>query len=463
MTKRDHLELPGDVADELQGPQRGATPIDWVVFALRAARRRSVLAAAVLIAGIGASAAYYALKSPSYRVEAKILAQRPQALPSVVRSAYEDVPTRSAWEMIHRRDNLIALVEETNLLQRVAAAPPRKPSVIERIQRLASRSGPRSGEAPLDALVTLLDKVLVVTVEEGTIIIKLDWGDPRQAYEIVQAALQNFLELRHLQDVTAIDEVISVLQGRAAKLRAELDGASEDARRRPPQAARPVAPRVKLPSEELVRLQSLLEAKRRAIQDVEEFRRRRLADLQAQLDQARNTLSDAHPTVIGLRKDIEVASRESPQIEALREDERKVRREYSERMAREGFPATTAVPVTVAPASDANAPREEDARVRELRLQYEQMTTRINQAQLELDAARAGFKYRYNVIWPPQLPTEPVTPKAGKIFVLGGLASLVLALLAAAAPDVLRGRIVERWQVERSLDLPVLGEIRRRP
>ncbi len=269
-------------------------------------------------------------------------------------------------------------------------------------------------------------------------------------------------QARYLQEVTAIDEIMSVLQGRGAALRDELDAATQEARRRVVHSPRPVAPRVRQASEDLVRLHSLLEAKQRAIHDVEDFRRRRLADVQAQLDQARNTLSDQHPTVIGLRKDIDALTRESPQIETLREDERRVRREYNERLSREGLPATAAPAVTAPSPPDLAPEPEQDPRVRQAQLQYEQMMIRVNSAKAELDAARAAFKYRYNVIWPPQFPRKPVSPDPVKILGVGVLASLVLSLLAAAAPDLWSGRIVERWQVERSLHLPVLGEFDQR-
>jgi hypothetical protein len=39
------------------------------------------------------------------------------------------------------------------------------------------------------------------------------------------------------------------------------------------------------------------------------------------------------------------------------------------------------------------------------------------------------------------------------------IVSLLLALVAAVAPDLRSGRVVERWQVERTLDLPVLAEV----
>jgi hypothetical protein len=103
----------------------------------------------------------------------------------------------------------------------------------------------------------------------------------------------------------------------------------------------------------------------------------------------------------------------------------------------------------------------EDPAVRDARVQYEQMAARTVAAQVELDTARAAFKYRYNVVWPPQVSKDPVAPKPLKTFAFGTMAAVALALLAAVGPDVISRRIFERWQVERSLGLTVLGNVRR--
>ena len=253
--------------------------------------------------------------------------------------------------------------------------------------------------------------------------------------------------------------MLAVLSAKAGTLRRDLEGATADARRRP-SMARGGTPTPPQASEELIRLRSQLESRQRGLQEVEEVRRRRAAELQAQLEQARNTLSSAHPTVIGLRNDIESLTYDSPQIARLREDVRQARRAYQERLAREGFPSTPFAAAAPTPLDLGG--REEDQRVRELRMQYESLALQLQTAQVERDAARAAFKYRYDVIWPARLPRDPVSPRPARILPLGLLASLLLAILAAAAPDLLQGRIVQRWQVERLLGLEVLGEIERR-
>jgi hypothetical protein len=213
-------------------------------------------------------------------------------------------------------------------------------------------------------------------------------------------------------------------------------------------------------NEELVKVRSLIEAKERAIGDVEEFRRRRLADLQAQLDLQRGLLSDAHPTIQNLRQDIAALSQESPQVAGLREEQRRLREEYAARLALEQGKAAAAPPVTVYRAAPAPAPgNEETERVRQARFEYQQMLERTSSALLDLDNARAGFKYRYDVVWPAQVPRIPVAPRPLKVFGLGLVGAFGLAVLAAAASVLREGRIIEAWQIERTLDLPILGRI----
>jgi capsular polysaccharide biosynthesis protein len=46
------------------------------------------------------------------------------------------------------------------------------------------------------------------------------------------------------------------------------------------------------------------------------------------------------------------------------------------------------------------------------------------------------------------------------IFAAGVFASLFLALAAVVCKDLVSGRILETWQVERQLGLPVVGTLR---
>lgn len=432
----------------------GPSPSDYLRFAAAAVRRRALLLVAIVVACFSVLGLYYTVRAPLYRAETTVLAQRLRAVPSVARSSGDDPPTKAAWELIHDRSNLVELVKTAGLADGAVKRSP-------------------TDEEPVDVLVRLLDRRLKVDASDVTIAIEVDWPDPQQAYRIVEGALQNFLEARHVQEVTALDEVIAGLRGRAAKLRDELALAVEETRAaaqrdaasaRPPAPSVAASPRPRGDTEELVRLRSMLEAKERAIADVEEFRRRRLAELQVAYDSRRAVYAEGHPEMRSLRLDIEALSHDSPQITALRAEEQRLRKEYEARAARGPAPRATAGPAGSArPATDAvNAAVEQSDRVREARQSYEDITASVNKAQLELDAARSAFKYRYKVIWPTQMPRKPVSPNPLKIFGAGGLASVVLALLAAVALDWRSGRLLQRWQIERGLNLPILAQLRRR-
>ena len=90
---------------------------------------------------------------------------------------------------------------------------------------------------------------------------------------------------------------------------------------------------------------------------------------------------------------------------------------------------------------------------------YGAVLDRIDSAQMELVTARAAFKYRYSVIVPAEVPRKPLKPKVPQIVTAGVLAALALALLAAAAADIRKGRIVESWQVKQYLALDILADV----
>lgn len=451
--------LPPPEPELAAPPRRGPEPIHWAWFALCAVRRRKWIAAAVFLGSLVAVAAAYRWITPVYRAEARVLAQRQQALPSAVRNTFEEAPARNAGDLIHRRENLIAIIRAANLLpEQGGALPGGRPAAAEVLHRLFGRGVVQDAqEDPLETWIAVLDRKLAVTVLDNTITISLDARDPQLAYDVVRRALDNFLEARQLLELTANDEVIAVLQSREAAARQELEAAVASARRRGFRAAGPGPARRGNP--ELARVASLLDSKQRALADVEGFRHRRLAEMQAQLDEARSRLSDRHPAVLNLRRDLDALGKDSDQVERLREDVRSVRKEHDDLVVRAG---PLEPPGDPQPSEARDRLGDDDPRVQQARVQHEQIVARVAAAEAERDAARAAFKYRYSVIWPPQLPTEPVSPNPRKLFPLGLVAALLLTIAVSVAPDLLTGRIVQRWQVERVLRVAVLGETGRR-
>jgi hypothetical protein len=88
----------------------------------------------------------------------------------------------------------------------------------------------------------------------------------------------------------------------------------------------------------------------------------------------------------------------------------------------------------------------------------QEAVARIEAANMELEVARTAFKYRYTVVTPAEVPRGPKKPIGMMVGVASVIGAALLALLLAAGADQRSGRILEEWQVQRSLKIEVLGE-----
>jgi uncharacterized protein involved in exopolysaccharide biosynthesis len=475
---------------------------DLVGFVWRAPRRRPKLAACVfaLVAGLGWAVA---LTMPrTYNSEVRLLAQRDLVLPAlsnpgraVPRDA--DNPTKNVAEMILRRDNLVALAKQANLVDRFVATRSPALRLKDRILGVSA-----SEQDILRGLVATLGKKLVVTTSDATVTISVDWSNAELAYDLAVLVQKNFLEARYDADVSVITDALSVLQdhsktelARVDEALAELDKAQADSRggvvaspapaRRPqpvatsPAAARPAqpsapsAPAAVQPAGDSDLARSLEET-RQQIRAIEVEQQRQLDAVRQQLAQAQLTLTAQHPTVLALQQKLESLNEPSPELAQLKAQERSLMAQIAP-SGRSGATAA-AGPSPQAPAQAASTPapmpdysspaaRGESGTVQIARSRlevavrrYQDVMSRIDAANIELDITRAAFKYRYTVLSPAELATSPKKPIAKLIAVGSVLVGGLLALLLAAAADFLTGRVFETWQVRRRLGLTVLGE-----
>jgi capsular polysaccharide biosynthesis protein len=380
------------------------------------------------------------------------------------------MPTKLASEAVMSREALVAIIQQTGLLKEWDARRPFLMRAKGRVMDMVRR--PLTNEEKTDALVEMLKQHMWVNSDEGTVTIGAAWPDPEMAYRIVQAAQQNFLEERHASEVSIIGESIAILESHATEVRATIDSTIEEVRRarstRPVKNSTPqLAPTpAKKVDEEAAGLQAMLTAKRQAIADLEEFRNKRMAELQTRLAEQKSTYGAAHPAIESTQQAIAALAVESPQLTALRREERTLVAQLARKGIQPDIVAPSkpleplVLPVVHSDADTADA-RESYAQSR-LRLAvaaYGDLLDRLDGARIELETARAAFKYRYRVLDPVKLPKKPAKPNV-PVFLGGGLMLAVLLGVAAAVVSDLAGRLVlEAWQVERQLGLPVLAVV----
>src|ERR1019366_7365693 len=99
------------------------------------------------------------------------------------------------------------------------------------------------------------------------------------------------------------------------------------------------------------------------------------------------------------------------------------------------------------------------SQLRDEMAKYSQLRTQIETTQIDFDTAEAAFKYRYSVVEPALYPKSPSKPNRLLVILAGLIGGLFVGIFAAVVADLRRGRFVEKWQVERTLDLPTLGEV----
>ena len=446
-------------------------------YAATALRRRKLLAASVFSLFALATIGSLLILPKTYFVETRIWAQRNRPLPSVgnARANRSDVdsPTYAADETILRRDNLVGLIKQTDLLAdwKISYFP--VPWLKERLVSLIR--GRTTEEDKVSALAAILENQLWVNAGESTVTIGITWPDPTRAYRLADVAQQNFLEARYALEISRITEAISILEGHANNARESIETtldeirSAREAKGGKPPAAPKVRPNHEQVDRELARVAVRLNAKRREIADVEDFRQHRLADLRGQLAEKASLYGPSHSSVLNLWQSIHALSSDSALLSSLKKDEQELLSDYQKRGGNLADIAADAAPRlpldTVRVRREASQPGDDHSldyakqRLGIALSKYDTLQERIDGAKIELDTARAAFKQRYAVTLPPQMPKKPLTPKAP--LAIGFIAALLLAFVAAVASELRAARIVQSWQVEHHLSLPVLAQVRK--
>jgi uncharacterized protein involved in exopolysaccharide biosynthesis len=490
-----------------------------VGFFVRAPRRRPRIATLTLVVGLAVVSALAAFLPRTYTVDIRFLAQRNVMLPALGnpgRSIPQEAGnlTHGVADTIMRRDNMVELAREVDLLERWKAT---RPSVLRLKDKLVAMiAGATSDEDRLRGLIAVLEQRLTVTADDSSVTISLDWTDRQMAFDMVSALGQNFVEARYDSEVAVINEAIEILNQRAKEQGTDVDTALAElvkleADRRaqngtitappaPPPTPAPVgggtsaassAPRsapavANSPasggddtSDDVARLAEV----RRNLNELETEQKRKVSDAERQLEDARVTLGPMHPTVVALGQKIDQLKQPSADVAALRTEERQILARVSTYSGAGPGAASSAAPPpprapigggaggSSRPATGRSAPlaaasAQDDpqlavarAKLATATARYDELLRRIESAQIELDVARASFKYQYIVVRPPELPQKARKPNVALIVIGGLLSTILLAIGLAGAADLMSGRILEAWQVEQRLRLPILGEL----
>ena len=463
---------------------------DAAGFPIRAVRRHLKLAISIFSALVVLSALAIAVMPKHYLIETKFFAERNFVMPALSnpRRAIPsdgDSPTRLASEAVMKRTNLLEIVRQTKLMAQWEQL--RSPLGKVKDFVMAKVKAPLTDAERLDAMIGVLEQRMWVNANEGTVTIGLDWSDAPSGYRIVQAAQQNFFEQRHAAEVSLIGESIGILEGYLLKSQRDIATSLAEVNAALPKRAPISIPRPSFPtagdagpSAEVLALLSELRTKQQTIADIGSSRAQRLTALQTSLTELKTRYGAAHPEVTATEENLKSLAQPSPQLAELRADEEALRKRLSGLGVRDGViaPASAAMQssfdqsyATEALAQLARA-REEAEEAPEVTLarsrlkmatnEYEDLLGRLQSARIELETARAAFKYRYTVITPARVPRAAVKPKVPLLIVGGLLVAAMTAIFAAIMLDFGGGRVLEPWQVDRQLGLPVLAEVRRR-
>ncbi|MDY7226007.1 chain-length determining protein [Hyalangium rubrum] len=468
---------------------------DYVGYVRHAVQRHRVLALATFAVTATLALSAAKLLPRTWYSETKLLPRRAATIaalvnperanilnpdpPNPMRPPNEvDAQTRAAAEAVLRQDNLIALIKKINLLDRWEATRPPLLRAKDTVMRMIS--SPPDEDARMDGMVGTLEKKLRVNTDDGKVAIGVEWGDPQLAYELVDAAKQSFLEARKKEELASVDDAIAILQAHEQQageaVRESYDEFEKTfssimlERRRVVGDPR-LLPRFSSTDQELAQLRFLIRAKRRAIADTQVQHNQRMTELQDELAQKREMYAPDHPTVVDLESKVASLRAGSPQMKALQAEEKEMLAEYAD-MGGKSLPfpdepvpdpyGLERVLMGLLPAVSENPSAAVTLERLRSRLNAQQMILkRIDAAKLEREIADKSFKYRFTELTPAEFPRKPIKPNALIIAVGGVVAGLLLAVFAALARDVLSGRVLESWQVERGLGLPVLAELDR--
>ncbi len=450
--------------------------VDYVRFIGRALGRHRLGALLTLLLTTAAVVGVAMVWPRTYQIDGRLLVQRSSLVSSLVnpgRTLARDgnLPTVGAQEVVHSRENLLAIMHGTDLIAEWARTRPQLLRLKDRAMEMLAQT-PTENQR-VDAMVGLLEARLQVgTGDEGTISFVLKWPDPVMGQKIVDQAMQRYLEFRRVTEISAITDSISILDKSAGTVEAQVAATLGELPAPAATVSRPrtvrSVPIVAGPPAEmtvrLARLRSELDARQQEVARLDGLRTQQLSEAQARLSAALTIYTNDHPTVGSLRQTVARLGSEPPELTAARAEARRLEGEYDalsttittataraeqSRLTSQSYGAVE----TYRPAE--GGPDPIALRLTDQMAELAAVRARASAARAELASAQAGFKYQYAVVRPPQVPRAPIAPNIVAMVLAGLVASLLLAFAYAIVADLAGGRVLEAWQAERLVRAPI--------
>lgn len=478
---------PGRGGDDDEGPSiaLGARASE----AARSAKRRKGLSFVVVMI-CGALTVLAAIFAPrTYEVEARVLVQRTNAITGEQQQTYMTPEeqrniAKEYEEQVMSHDNVLAIVRQKNLVERWDDMRQPHRRLIDKINRKLGKPAPTDDEK-FEALVNNIRSRMKVWVDATTVTIKLDWSEPEAARDIIDAAVKNFLEARFQSEVGVIPERLKILEADLTQAHKDLEAAANELVRLqklndPNKKVQVVIPQLPQgvhtgPKIDETQVDPALKARldnvRNQIAVLQEAKLRRVAELNQELIQKRQTLAEGHPEIIALKQTIAATEADPPQLTKLKAEERSILDEIAAKQrdaaarAADAAKATPRTAVTV-PKPDptpevviGQAKNVQDAQVLfdAVTKRYSDLVNQLDSARREMKTAEAAFKQRYKVTHPAEIPAGPKRPVALIAIAIGVLSTIAAVLAVAALADRFSGIFFEPRDVRDRLGLPVFA------
>jgi uncharacterized protein involved in exopolysaccharide biosynthesis len=474
--------------------------LGWAKLLLWFVRKRKWVPIMMVIVMGGAAVGALQVLPKTYECQSRLLAKRNEYLSPDRRGQL----TESASEVLHRKETLAHIVQQTDLVKEWKAR--REPVFRLKDQIMAYIFAPISDTDLAEVLLVMLDNNLNVEADQETVTITVEWRDPELAFRLVTAAQQAFLEERHVQEIGLLAESTAILEGHAAKLEQEIKASIENlrgvihakgggakpapdpattdadkaAKPKPKSVFRPFeAKGAPQPSEadqaRIAELGALIEAKKSSLEGLAGSKQQKVDDLSNRLSQLRSIYTDAHPAIEDLKRQLEVADQDSPMLAKLRAEMQALESEKASLQNQFIAAGTPTRPsgafvelghqalddLKATPGIDLDDPeiRFAGTQVGFTISKYHNILKEIDGARVDQEKAQAAFKHRYRVVHPPEVPKRPIKPNPIKIVAGALLGGLFLGLMIAIAIELRRDLIYEPWQVEGMLNLPVVANV----